>query len=158
MIMEKERISEMLDDLLVYYPIFYQKVISSKEFRSKQTTPSYYQILGILMHFDSLPISVIGDMLFISRPNMTSHIDKLVKDGMVERIHDEEDRRVIRVKITPQGMVFIKESRVLVEKNMMENLEPLGTAELEDLYQAIKTVKNTLMKIEERYNEFQHHH
>ncbi len=153
--MEKEKIEKMLDDFLVYFPVFYQKVISSKDFHSKQTSASYYQILGVLMENESLPISVIGDMLYISRPNMTSHIDRLVSDGMVERIGDEKDRRITRIKITPHGMDFIKKSRVLVEENMMKNLSPLNAKELEDLYLAIKTVKEILMKIEENYNEFQ---
>jgi DNA-binding MarR family transcriptional regulator len=148
--MEKKMVNQMLDDFLVYYPVFYQKVTSSKDFHRKQTTVYYYQILGVLMHHESLPISVIGDMLYISRPNMTSHIDKLVSDGMVERIPDEKDRRITRIKITPEGIDFIKKSRVLVEENMMQNLSSLDSEELEELYQAIKTVKATLMKIEEK--------
>ncbi len=156
--MEKERTEKMLDDFLIYFPVFYQKVISSKDFHSKQTSASYYQILGVLMHNESLPISVVGDILYISRPNMTSYIDRLVNDGMVQRIPDGQDRRIIRIKITPQGMDFIKKSRVLVEENMLENLSPLNSEELEDLYQAINIIKTTLMKIEEKYNEFQHKH
>lgn len=158
--MEKERMKKMLDDFLVYFPVFYQKVISSKDFHSKQTSASYYQILGVLEHNESLPISVVGGILFISRPNMTSHIDKLVKDGMVERIPDEKDRRITRIKISPAGRKFIKESRVIVEKNILKNLSALNSEEFEELYQAIKTVKATLMKIEEKYNGFQHkrHH
>jgi len=153
--MEKERIDQMLDDFLIYFPVFYQKVLSSKDFRNKQTSAAYYQILGVLLEKESLPISVIGDILYISRPNMTSHIDKLVKDGMVERIPDEKDRRIIRIKLKSEGRSFIKESRVRVEENMLQNLSPLNAEELEELCRAIKTVKTTLMKIEEKYNEFQ---
>lgn len=154
--MDKESFEKMLDDFLVYFPVFYQKVISSKDFHSKQTSASYYQILGVLMYHDSLPTSVIGDILYISRPNMTSYIDKLVKDGMVERIPDEKDRRIIRIKLTSGGMEFIKKSRLIVEENMSENLSSLNAEELEELYKAIKTVKSTLLKIEEKYNEFNH--
>lgn len=153
-IMDKKRIEKMLDDFLIYFPVFYQKVISSKDFHSRQTSSSYYQILGVLMHRQSLPISVIGDILYISRPNMTSHIDKLVSDGMVERLPDEKDRRIIRIKLTPKGKDFIKDSRVLVEENMRENLSSLNAEELDELYKAIKTVKSTLMKIEGKYNDF----
>lgn len=148
--MDKESFEKMLDDFLVYFPVFYQKVISSKDFHSKQTSASYYQILGVLMYHDSLPISVIGDILYISRPNMTSYIDKLVKDGMVERIPDEKDRRIIRIKLTSGGLEFIKKSRLIVEENMRENLSSLNAEELEGLYKAIKTVKSTLLKIEEK--------
>jgi hypothetical protein len=58
--MDEKRTEKMLDDFLIYFPVFYQKVISSKDFHNKQTSASYYQILGVLMHHESLPISVIG--------------------------------------------------------------------------------------------------
>jgi DNA-binding MarR family transcriptional regulator len=67
---------------------------------------------------------------------MTSYIDKLVKDGMVERIPDEGDRRIIRIKLTPEGRKYIKKSRVIVEGNMRENLSSLDADELENLYKA----------------------
>ena len=148
------QVRDMLDDLLIYVPIFYQKVRTSKDFKNKQTSAAYYQIMGLLMHRGSLPISVIGEYLYISRPNMTAHIDKLVSDGMVERLPDEKDRRITRIKLTLKGKDFIKDSRVLVEENMRENLSSLNAEELEELYKAIKTVKSTLMKIEGKYNDF----
>nr|WP_321423428.1 MarR family transcriptional regulator [uncultured Methanobacterium sp.] len=143
------KMETMLDDLLIYFPIFYQKVRTSKDFKEKQTSAAYYQIMGLLMDQGSLPISVIGDYLYISRPNMTSHIDKLVLDGMVERKGDEKDRRITLISITPEGMDFMKKARVKVEENMLINLSSLSDAEMEELFTAVKTIKKLLFKIKD---------
>ena len=149
MVNENVKMETMLDDLLIYFPIFYQKVRTSKDFKEKQTSAAYYQIMGLLMDQGSLPISVIGDYLYISRPNMTSHIDKLVSDGMVERKGDEKDRRITLISITPEGRTFMKKARVKVEENMLNNLSSLSDAEMEELFTAVKTIKKLLFKIKD---------
>lgn len=153
MVNENVKMETMLDDLLIYFPIFYQKVRTSKDFKEKQTSAAYYQIMGLLMDLGSLPISVIGDYLYISRPNMTSHIDKLVSDGMVERKGDEKDRRITLISITPEGRVFMKKARVKVEENMLNNLSSLSDAEMEELFSAVKTIKKLLFKIKDVRSE-----
>jgi len=142
------QIRDMLDDLLIYVPIFYQKVRTSKDFKNKQTSAAYYQIMGLLMHRGSLPISVIGEYLYISRPNMTAHIDKLVSDGMVERKGDKKDRRITLISITPEGEEFMKRARIKVEENMLNNLSGLREDEMEELTRAVKTIKKLLFKIQ----------
>jgi DNA-binding MarR family transcriptional regulator len=149
MVNENVKMETMLDDLLIYFPIFYQKVRTSKDFKEKQTSAAYYQIMGLLMDMGSLPISVIGDYLYISRPNMTSHIDKLVSDGMVERKGDEKDRRITLISITSEGMDFMKKARVKVEENMLNNLSSLSDTEMEELFTAVKTIKKLLFKIKD---------
>ncbi len=153
MVNENLKMETMLDDLLIYFPIFYQKVRTSKDFKNKQTSAAYYQIMGLLMDLGSLPISVIGDYLYISRPNMTSHIDKLVSDGMVEREGDKKDRRITLISITPEGKKFMKKARVKVEENMLNNLSSLSDAEMEELFTAVKTIKKLLFKIKDVKNE-----
>ena len=153
MVNKNVKMETMLDDLLIYFPIFYQKIRTSKDFKNKQTSAAYYQIMGLLMDQGSLPISVIGDYLFISRPNMTSHIDKLVSDGMVERKGDEKDRRITLISITPEGMDFMKKARVKVEENMLNNLSSLDNSEMEELFMAVTTIKKLLFKIKDVKNE-----
>jgi len=100
------------------------------------------------MHRGSLPISVIGEYLYISRPNMTAHIDKLVSDGMVERKGDKKDRRITLISITPEGEEFMKRARIKVEENMLNNLSGLREDEMEELTRAVKTIKKLLFKIQ----------
>ena len=50
MVNENVKMETMLDDLLIYFPIFYQKVRTSKDFKEKQTSAAYYQIMGLLLN------------------------------------------------------------------------------------------------------------
>jgi len=147
-LMDNEKMDEMVVNFLIF-PVFFQKIVSSKEALRKQKIPSYYPILQMLEQEGDLPISVIGSRLYYSRPNMTWNINKLVEDGMVKRIADEKDGRIIRVSITPKGREFIKKSRKQVDKYIKKNLSPLSNEELEELYHSAQSIKKVLLKIQE---------
>jgi DNA-binding MarR family transcriptional regulator len=40
---------------------------------------------------------------------ITNRIDRLAARGLVERVHDEEDRRSVRVRLTDQGRALVDE-------------------------------------------------
>lgn len=145
---------ELADSILIYLPLFYKKITTPKvsdieKSNYKRRTLEHYQILGVLEHHNNLAISEIGKRLMISKPKMTSHIDKLVSDGMVERIPNKKDRRVIKISLTTKGYDYIKESRIFVNNNIKNNLAPLNSEELEQLGECIKNIKNkVLLRIE----------
>jgi DNA-binding MarR family transcriptional regulator len=46
----------------------------------------------------------LAEMAGVTRATMTGLVDTLVKDGLVVRSNDEEDRRAVRVKLTRKGV------------------------------------------------------
>ncbi|UTB31750.1 MAG: MarR family transcriptional regulator [Methanobacterium sp. ERen5] len=102
----------------------------------------------MLEHYDHLSISEIGKILLLSRPNMTAHLDKLVAEGMVERIPDETDRRVINIGITIKGLNYIKISRTWVKNNIKKTLMVLNDEELVELDHCTETIKSKILKME----------
>ena len=80
---------------------------------------------------------------------MTVQIDKLAEEGMVKRLPDKKDRRIIRIEITPKGKSFIETSQKEVEIIIKKNLSTLSKEELESLYQSTENIKKILLKIEE---------
>ncbi|MCE7698793.1 MAG: MarR family transcriptional regulator [Methanobacterium paludis] len=147
--MNETQMEKLVDNLLKYLPLFYQKVTTPEEATSKQRLNIHYQILGVLEHYDDLPISHIGKKLHISKPNMTVQIDKLAEEGMVKRLPDKKDRRIIRIEITPKGKGFIETSQKEVEVIIKKNLSTLSKEELESLYQSTENIKKILLKIDE---------
>ena len=139
-------------------PMFYKKLTSSKETDLKKSsykkrTADQYQILGLLEHYKHLPISEIGRKLMLSRPNMTAHLDKLVSEGMVQRIPDKNDRRVINIGITQEGLDYIKLSRAWVKNNIKDTLKVLNNEELAMMYSCIETIKSKILMIEEDHHD-----
>jgi MarR family 2-MHQ and catechol resistance regulon transcriptional repressor len=58
---------------------------------------------------------------FMSPPALTSIVDGLEKQGLVERVRSEEDRRVITIKITGKGEKTFTRAHVLY-KQFFENV------------------------------------
>ena len=56
--MNEKQMEKLVDNLLKYLPLFYQKVTTPEEATSKQRLNIHYQILGVLEHYDDLPISL----------------------------------------------------------------------------------------------------
>lgn len=139
----------MVDNLLIYYPLFYRKMKMSVEHENKRSkTAGYYQILGTLLCNGTMPISKIGRVLCISKPNMTSFIDSLVSEGHVERSPHESDRRITNISITPEGEKFLKDSRKSVEKIIEKNLSTLSETEYRELKVSLESIKKMVMKID----------
>lgn len=156
--MNQQEMDRLIDSLLIYMPMFYKKLTTSKETdiaksSYKKRTADQYQILGLLEHYKYLPISEIGRKLLLSRPNMTAHLDKLVSEGLVERIPDDTDRRVINIGITQEGFDYIKESRTWVNNNIKDTLKVLNNEELVMMYTCIETIKSKILMIEEDHHD-----
>jgi DNA-binding MarR family transcriptional regulator len=76
-------------------------------------------------------------------------MDKLEQAGYTERIPDNEDRRIIRIVLTEEGLSFIKNSKKTVKEGMGQLLSPLSIGEIEELKKSITTIKNVVLKIQE---------
>ena len=60
------------------------------------------------------PMREIADTLAMQPSNLTGIVDRLVSLGLVERVNDERDRRVVLARITPAGAAALE--RITVEK------------------------------------------
>ena len=82
---------------------------------------------------DSLTLSEISQRLLKVNSNTTAMIDNLEKKDWVERVRDQQDRRVIRVRLTAAGRDL--RDRVLPEQNqhICQTLATLSDAESETL-------------------------
>jgi DNA-binding MarR family transcriptional regulator len=148
--MHDKKFENLVENLLIYYPLFYRRVktsINDDKCLKYGKSDGYYQILGILMSWGPSPISKIGKELYISKPNMTPLIDKLVNDKMVKRIRSIEDRRVVNIEITDDGKKFMLEAREVVEENIKGNLSNLDEDEFKILYESLENIKKIALKI-----------
>ncbi len=146
--LEKPEFETMVNNLLIYYPLFFRKIKMSVDHETRQSkSAGYYQILGTLKVHGTMPISEIGRVLCISKPNMTIFIDNLVKNGHVMRSAHKTDRRITNIDITPQGINFLVESRKVVENVIKNNISHLNMAEYKALNESLETIKSLVFKI-----------
>jgi len=68
-------------------------------------------VLSILNHSEGkkgCPHNEISKLLLVSRANITGLIDGLIRQGLVERVYDENDRRICIARISKEGEGLLK--------------------------------------------------
>lgn len=82
-------------------------------------TMPQFNILRILRGAnEALSISVIRNRMIEKSPNTTRLMDKLIDKGLIERLKDSRDNRVITIQITKQGLNLLK----LIDKDFETNI------------------------------------
>jgi DNA-binding MarR family transcriptional regulator len=84
----------------------------------------------------------------VTMPSMTEMIDKLEKKGMAERYRDDQDRRVVKVRLTEQGKQMRKEFMQKRLQDMKEVFGKLSRKELEHLIASLRRARQILEKVE----------
>ena len=83
----------------------------------------------------------------VAMPSMTEMVDKLEKHGIAERYRDENDRRVVKVRLTSEGKRLRKEFMQKRLEEMKEIFGKLSEIELNDLIESLKRARRILEKI-----------
>jgi len=147
--MDEEKLNRMVDNLYVLFPLFRKKLFKHKrKLKNGHMPRSYYHVLGILKKRGELPMSEIGRRVHISKSNMTSLIDKLVEEELVERLPDKKDRRVINIAITNKGNGLLLNWRKYSNNEIRKNLSGLSDEDLEKFFESVENIKDILNKIE----------
>lgn len=71
-------------------------------------TIGQFGVLEVLTHLGPLTASDLATRLLRSPGNITTVVDNLEREGLVERRRDREDRRVVTLSATPRGQQIIR--------------------------------------------------
>lgn len=78
-----------------------------------------YRILMFLAE-GAVAASALADKLAVSRPSVTAVVDGLVSRGLVERRHDEGDRRRVGHTLTDEGRKILEQADAAVDARLGE--------------------------------------
>lgn len=92
-------------------------------------TPSQFIVIKKLSG-GKTTVSELADYLGVSLSAVTSLVDRLSRSGFVERIRDEQDRRLVWLEITPVGLQVLNEC-IAKRKEVIKKI--LGQLPEEDL-------------------------
>ena len=95
-----------------------------------------------------LPVTRLARMLTQESQSATSLVDRMCAGGLVERVKDPEDRRVVLVQLTPKGeemYEILKATAPAFTDEMFGVLSPEDRARLNDLLQ--KFVQYNLQRL-----------
>jgi len=97
--------------------------------------------------------SDIAEFLSVSRPDATRIVDTLVNKGFINRIYDKNDRRVIRLKITTEGIRVFEDIKKELITNFSEIINKMEKEDAEALMKGMKALCDVLKEIDMEKDE-----
>ncbi|TSA55560.1 MAG: MarR family transcriptional regulator [Dehalococcoidia bacterium] len=147
---KEDRLDGITENILLFFPLFYRNILRLAQERAKANPINMQmRMLFMLAHSGMMQPSEMGIRMGISKPNVTSLVDKLIEQGHVERRHDDKDRRVIHIAVTGRGRKFVAKRLQLVRNSIRRNLSGLDHDELDSLYLALDTFKRIISKMDQ---------
>jgi DNA-binding MarR family transcriptional regulator len=106
-----------------------------RELKGHDLTPAPYNLLRILRGAggEALTCGEIGERLVSPGPDVTRLLDRLEGRRLVRRERDPADRRVVRARITTEGLAMLAELDPAVEAALKRLLGDLGEDGLRQL-------------------------
>ena len=100
-----------------------------------------FQVVALLEMQGAMPMSRLAEEIGVALPNATGIVGRLEERGIVERIHDTADRRIVLVGLTDEGRRLIGEMEAVRRARMTRLIATLDDAQQERLLQTVNDLR-----------------
>lgn len=132
-----------VDDYLLYLMARASHAISS-EFHAKLRRAGVpvpvWRVLATLSGSPPETVTGLAEACLLQQPTMTKLLDRMVRDGLVRRLPDARDRRVVRIEATPKGEALVKDLLVAAREHERQVLERFPAIEAHGLKQLLRAM------------------
>ena len=70
-------------------------------------TPPQWGLMAVLDTTTGQPIGVLAQKLAIDAAALTGTVKRLEQSGLIERVHDQQDRRIVNISLTTEGQDIV---------------------------------------------------
>jgi DNA-binding MarR family transcriptional regulator len=96
--------------------------------------------LFLIAREGSMNTKSLAKELGVTSPNVTGIIDRLVKQGLVSRQENPEDRRMLEIRVTDKGEAILASLREEMISSMSGLLARMSTEELSSVARALASL------------------
>lgn len=120
-----------------------------------QLTPEEADTLMLIHHCEGVPQSQLAKMLGKDKTSVTRLMNALVKSGLVARIQDESDRRIVRACMTEEGKKAF--TRIFPQLKTLSDkvLDGLSESDVEMVKKVISQMTANLAALDDAMDEMQ---
>ena len=108
------------------------------------TAPQFNALL-VLRDNPNITMGDLCERLFLACSTATDLIDRMEKNGLLERSRDKQDRRVIRLSISDKGRSVISEVIEARRRYVASILEKLTAEEIEQLANSLDKLHSLMV-------------
>jgi DNA-binding MarR family transcriptional regulator len=95
------------------------------------------RLLWTLRDEDGQPVGALAEHLGVNPSTITGHVDRLVRQGLVRREEDVDDRRIVRNYLTDEGFTTVSALRRIAGMHIINILKRLDDTQLDRLDAAL---------------------
>ena len=112
--------------------------------RAHGLTPTQYNVLRILRGAGDTGLcrNDVRERLVAQVPDATRLLDRMMEMGLVSRMRDGEDRRVVTARITPRGMAILAELDRPVDQAHQQSFSSFTPGELTTLIALLEKARS----------------
>ncbi len=111
-------------------------------------TPPQFDALLVLDEFRDITMGELGEKMYLACSTATDLIDRMERNGLIERERDPRDRRVIRLKVRPKGHEVIKEVLAARRRYLAGILREIDDADRERLVRSLEQLHALMTQAE----------
>ena len=103
-------------------------------------TEQQWRVLRVLWEVDGIGLTELAEITRIPAPSLVGVVDRLGRNGLVERRRSDADRRIVFVHATDQGQQLEKDVRPKVVQAYSELQSLVDPADWERLITGMETI------------------
>jgi len=125
-------------DIHRQFEVFMQRSLRGIMGSMKQNGLSMPQIytLMFLFHEGEVRISDIGVLMDVGKAAASQLVERLVQQGLVERVEDESDRRAKKIRLLPKSLRLIEKGLAVQRQQMGQLMSQLSPEQMATVQQA----------------------
>ena len=137
--LDPEMIDSVAQNMFYALPLIKKRLLHMDMVQKEHGTPlSHVQVLAMLQDVGTMSVSEISRRLGIAKPNITP---------LVDRQHDENDRRVVNIVLLPAGMEKLSAIRATISRQIQTQAEDLSLSEFRELHDSLESVVRILSSL-----------
>ena len=125
------------------------KCLGSQRLLRRGVSMSNLHVLSMLERHGAMTMSRIAEALDVSFSNATGLIDRMAERGLIERSRDDEDRRLVRVALTPAGRSVLADIEVFQGDAFGRILNQLDESQLHRLVATLDDLRRAVARANE---------
>ncbi len=134
---DREVAEKILAFMLDYYAMIRRHIVEKNEIRFH--SHGFYLLNILESNKDELlTMSACANQMSITKQQLTKIVDLMEGQGYVVRSHDENNRRQIRLSITPEGENYLGELRSMIIAEIIRSLDKFSTGERAEIMDCAK--------------------
>jgi DNA-binding MarR family transcriptional regulator len=131
----------------MFVQLFKKMVKSSSTTVGVRFSPSQMRAMAAFHEDREYRMGELSKIAQVTMPFMTEMVDGLVREGLLERVRDAADRRVVKVKLSSQGRNIHKQFVKTRAQEMESIFAKLDSRDQAALLKSLKKMSEILKKI-----------